>query len=299
LLYTGVLDGQVLRMRPDGTGIETYVDTRGRPLGLDFDADGRLLIADAMRGLLAVQPGGGVVVLADSVALEPILYADAVKVASDGKVLFTDASMRFSPRQYGTFDAALFDIFEHSCTGRVLEYDPSSNATRIIAQGLCFPNGVALTSDERSVIVAETATYRVLRLPRDANLLDVRDALVTHDPTVQVMLANLPGFPDNVTAGRDGRYWLGFTKPRSDAVDALASKPWLRELLLRLPRAFWPVPPVYGHVIAFDETGRVRADLQDPAGRVPETSGATEHQAQLYVQSLHATAFGMLPVTAE
>jgi hypothetical protein len=70
-------------------------------------------------------------------------------------------------------------------------------------------------------------------------------------------------------------------------------------LLLRLPRAFWPVPPVYGHVIAFDETGRVRADLQDPAGRVPETSGATEHQAQLYVQSLHATAFGMLPVTAE
>ena len=42
--------------------------------------------------------------------------------------------------------------------------------------------------------------------------------------------------------------------------------------------------------------GRVLADLQDPAGRLPETSGATEHQGQLYVQSLHAEALGMLPL---
>jgi hypothetical protein len=110
LLYTGVRSGAVLRMQPDGTGVEKVVDTQGRPLGLDFDADGRLVIADALRGLLAVQPGGAVVVLADSVALEPIRYADAVKVAGDGKILFTDASTRFSPREHRTCDAALLDI---------------------------------------------------------------------------------------------------------------------------------------------------------------------------------------------
>jgi hypothetical protein len=91
------------------------------------------VIADALRGLLAVQPGGAVVVLADSVALEPIRYADAVVVAGDGRILFTDASKRFSPHERGTFDAALLDILEQSCTGRVLEYDPASAATRIIA----------------------------------------------------------------------------------------------------------------------------------------------------------------------
>ena len=42
LLYTGVLSGAVLRMQPDGTGVETYVNTEGRPLGLAFDAQGRL-----------------------------------------------------------------------------------------------------------------------------------------------------------------------------------------------------------------------------------------------------------------
>jgi hypothetical protein len=55
------------------------------------------------------------------------------------------------------------------------------------------------------------------------------------------------------------------------------------------------VPPVYPHVIAFDEDGAVLADLQDPAGRLPETSGATERDGMLYVQSLHASALGILP----
>lgn len=293
-LYTGVLSGKVLRMNLDGTQVEQFVDTGGRPLGLDFDAGGRLIIADAERGLLATGPGGAVVVLAETVALEPIGYADAVAVAADGKILLTDATTRFSPRESGTFDAALYDILEHSCTGRVLEYDPATSATRIIATGLCFPNGIALTADQRALLVAETGTYRVLRIPRDANVLDVARALERPRSDVQVLLDNLPGFPDNVTRG-DGRYWVGLTKPRSSRIDAWSRKPWLRELTLRLPRALWPVPPAYGHVIAFDETGRVLADLQDPSGRLAETSGVTEYNGQLYVQSLHADAFGMLP----
>ena len=69
-------------------------------------------------------------------------------------------------------------------------------------------------------------------------------------------------------------------------------------MTLRLPKALWPVPPAYGHVVAFDEAGRVVADLQDPAGRIQETSGVTEHGANLYIQSLHAKALGVLPVTA-
>lgn len=294
-LYTGVLSGAVLRMNADGSGIETYVETGGRPLGLGFDANGRLIVADALRGLLAVQPDGSVAVLADSVALDPIRYADAVKIAADGKILFTDASTRISPREYGTFDAALLDILEHSCSGRVLEFDPSTSATRIIAVGLCFPNGVELSADEQSLIVAETGTYRILRIAREANGLDVGAELARGGPQARVLLDNLPGFPDNVTRGADGRYWTGFTKPRSKTIDDLAGKPFLREVTLRLPKFLWPVPPVYPHVIAFDENGKVVADLQDPSGKLPETSGATEHDGRLYVQSLHAPALGVLP----
>lgn len=296
-LYTGTLSGAVLRMNADGSAPEVVARTAGRPLGLDFDAGGQLVIADALRGLLAVDASGQVRVLADSVDGTPILYADAVQVAADGRILFTDATQRISPRTLGTFDAALFDILEHSCTGRVLEFDPVAATTRVVAHGLCFPNGIALSADEQSLLVAETGTYRVLKIARASAGIDAGAALRAADPRVAVLLDNLPGFPDNLTRGEDGRYWTGFTKPRSAAIDAMSGRPWLRALTLRLPRVLWPVPPVYGHVIAFDEDGRVLLDLQDPTGKLPETSGATEQGGRLYLQSLHAPAVGVLPLS--
>jgi len=57
-----------------------------------------------------------------------------------------------------------------------------------------------------------------------------------------VLFDNLPGYPDNLTRGRDGRIWAGFAKPRNATLDTLADKPFLRKLTLRLPRAWWPIP---------------------------------------------------------
>lgn len=298
-LYTGVLSGAVLRMNPDGSGRETVVDTGGRPLGLDFDTDGRLVIADALKGLLSVGADGRVTVLADRVGTDPIRYADAVVVAANGRMLFTDASRRISPQQFGTFDAALLDIMEHTCTGRVLEYDPGSRRTRVVIRDLCFPNGVALSGDQRHVFIAETGEYRIWKV--DVTAADVDARVAETDPTqrqARVIVSNLPGFPDNLTRSADGRIWTGLTKPRSRAVDALAGHPFLRAVTMRLPKSIWPVPPAYGHVVAFDEGGQIVADLQDPAGRVPETSGVTEHGGRLYIHSLHADAFGVIDAAA-
>ena len=75
----------------------------------------------------------------------------------------------------------------------------------------------------------------------------------------------------------------------------MADKPFLRSMTLRLPRALWPVPKAYGHVIAFDEAGKVLLDMQDPSGAYPETTAVTETADRLYVQSLHAHGLGWLP----
>jgi len=83
-LYTGLLSGAVLRMNADGSQPETVVNTGGRPLGFDFTTDGQLVIADAIKGLVAVQADGALRVLADSVDGDPIRYADAVVIAADG-----------------------------------------------------------------------------------------------------------------------------------------------------------------------------------------------------------------------
>lgn len=293
-LYAAVASGNILRMNPDGSTQEVFASTGGRVLGFDFDAAGRLIAADAIKGLLAIGADRKITVLADHVSEgDPIRYADAVVVAGGGKIYFSDASTRFGPARWGgTFEASVLDIIEQSCTGRVLEYDPATKRTRIVATGLSFANGVALSRDEQTLFVAETGKYRVWRIAVAADKLDI-----ARGPSAQAQLVfdNLPGYPDNLMRGLEGRIWLGLAKPRSPAVDAMAGKPFLRKLTLRLPRAMWPVPKAYGHVIAFTEDGKIVTDLQDPTGAYPETTSVTETADRLYVQSLHAKGIGWLP----
>jgi sugar lactone lactonase YvrE len=290
-LYAAVASGNILKMNPDGSAQEVFINTGGRVLGFDFDAEGNLIAADAIKGLLSISPDRKITVLAAKVGEDSIRYADAVVVASNGKIYFSDASTRFSPAVWGgTFEASILDIIEQSSTGRILEYDPERKTTRVVARGLSFANGVALSDNQKIMFVNETGKYRVWKIAVDADNLDVASA----SPQATVLLDNLPGYPDNLMRGLDGKIWLGFAKPRNPTVDSMADKPFLRKLTLRLPRALWPVPKAYGHVIAFTEDGTVVADLQDPKGAYPETTAVTETKERLYVQSLHAKGLGWL-----
>lgn len=293
-LYAAVVSGNILRMNPDGTAQEVFVNTGGRVLGFDFDAAGNLIAADAMKGLLSVAPDRKITVLTDKVGGDPIRYADAVVVAANGKMYFTDASTRFAPSQWGgTFEASVLDILEQQATGRVLEYDPATRGTRVVARGLAFANGIALSKDEQTLFVNETGKYRVWKIAVTVANLDLSRGAAASGATV--LFDNLPGYPDNLMRGLDGKIWLGFAKPRNPKIDNMADKPFLRKLTLRLPRALWPVPKAYGHVMAFTEDGKVVADLQDPTGAYPETTAITETADRWYVQSLHAKGLGWLP----
>jgi sugar lactone lactonase YvrE len=229
--------------------------------------------------------------LTDQVNGDPIRYADAVVVARSGKIYLSDASTRFAPKDWGgTFEASILDIIEQSSTGRVLEYDPANKTTRVVAKGFSFANGVALSRDEKTLFVNETGKYRVWKILVNSKDLDMSNP----GDQAELLLDNLPGYPDNLMRGLDGKIWLGFAKPRSAVIEKL-STPFLIKLTLRLPRAMWPVPKAYGHVIAFTEDGKVVADLQDPRGAYPETTGVTETKDRLYIQSLHARDLGWMP----
>jgi sugar lactone lactonase YvrE len=291
-LYTTVASGNILRMNQDGSAQEVFVNTGGRVLGFDFDEAGNLIAADAYKGLLSISPDRKINMLTDRVNGDPIRYADSVVVAKSGKMYFTDASARFAPKDFGgTFEASLLDILEQTSTGRVLEYDPADKTTRLVADGLSFANGVALSQDEKSLFVNETGKYRVWKISVSANNLNISNP----GDGAKVLFDNLPGYPDNLMRGLDGKIWLGLVKPRNPTIDKLAAKPFMRKLTLRLPRAMWPVPKAYGHVIAFTEDGTVVADLQDPRGAYPETTAVTETTDRLYIQSLHARGLGWLP----
>ncbi|MET0266758.1 MAG: SMP-30/gluconolactonase/LRE family protein, partial [Duganella sp.] len=136
-------DGAIVRFQPDGSAFEVVAQTGGRPLGLAFDGNGQLLVADAVKGVLVIRDG-------KPVPLAPAHFANSLTVASNGKIYYTDSSARFSAAQSGsTQEAAMLDALEQSATGRVVEYDPAGGAVRVVATGLSFANGIVLSEDER------------------------------------------------------------------------------------------------------------------------------------------------------
>jgi sugar lactone lactonase YvrE len=214
-VYTALGNGDVIRVNPDGQQ-ELVVNTGGRPLGLEATADGTLYIADAMKGLLAVNLAGGPAELRSVLTSvnhplpeDRIRYADAVSIDPRGNVWLTDASRAFGAKDIGsTFEASVLDIMEGSCTGRVIVLEPATGKHRVAIHGLCFPNGMAFSADGKSMFLSETGRYRILKIDLAAlslvratqglgNVPSLKDAMT--QGAARVLIDNLPGFPDNIT----------------------------------------------------------------------------------------------------
>jgi len=284
-IYASTGEGFIVRLKPDGTDPENWVQTKGRPLGLAFDPKGNLIIADAYRGLLSVAPDGVITELATLADGIPIRYADDVDVAADGKIYFSDASVKFAAKDYGTMAASVLDVMEHGGHGRLLVWEPATKKARTLLKGLNFANGVAVSEDQTYVLVNETASYRVIRYwisgPNQGK----------SEPIVE----GLPGFPDNLTRGLDGRFWVALISPRNPLIDSLAEKPFVRKIIQRMPAFVRPKAEPYGHIIAIDGNGKILMDLQDPNTTYPQNTGVRETKDFLYIGSLSASVLARMP----
>ncbi len=278
-IYVSTHEGRIVRLQPDGSDPQNWVETGGRPLGIDFDNTGNLIVADAYRGLLSIAPDGSISELATTADNIPILYADDVDVAMDGKIYFSDASTRFGAKEWGgTLEASLLDIMEHGGHGRLLVYDPVTSKTVTLLDGLNFANGVAVSPDQAYVLVNETGSYQVTRYWITG----------AKKGTSETLIESLPSFPDNISTGLSGYYWVALVSPRNALVDSLSDNPWIRKMISGLPKFMRPGAVKYGHIIAVDDQGNVIQDLQDPDGGYPMITSIMETEDYLYLGSLTA-----------
>ena len=98
-VYTGTEDGSLWRVSHDGRRIDRVADTGGRPLGLEIDLDGRLLVCDATKGLLRVDTRSGAVEpVTDRVDGIPMVFCNNAAIAGDGTVWFSDSSTALRDR---------------------------------------------------------------------------------------------------------------------------------------------------------------------------------------------------------
>ena len=285
VIYASTHEGWILRIDAVTKQVEKWVNTGGRPLGIVFDRHNNLLVADAFKGILQISPQGIVTVLTNQVNGEAIVYADDLDISADGKIYFSDASSKFGAEAFGgTYQASLLDLMEHGGHGSLLVYDPADQSTKTLIKGLNFANGVAIDSQSRFVLINETGSYRIHKYWISGE----------RQGQSEILIDNLPGFPDNVVRGRNGRFWVGLVSPRNDALDGLAGSPLIRKIVQRLPAFLRPQAAFYSHVFAMDEMGTVIESLQDPAGKYHTNTGALETNDWLYISSLHEDELGRL-----
>jgi sugar lactone lactonase YvrE len=169
----------------------------------------------------------------------------------------------------------VLDIIEHGGRGRLLAYDPERGETRVVLDGLQFANGVAVARDGSFVLVAETGAYRIQRVWLDGPNTGKADMLID----------NLPGFPDNINITEHGTVWVALPTPRIASVDQMAPKPFLRKLTMRLPQFMHPAPTRYGLAVELAADGTPIRSLHDPTGDVAFVTSVMERGSELYLGS--------------
>ncbi|HET6939465.1 MAG TPA: SMP-30/gluconolactonase/LRE family protein [Nocardioides sp.] len=270
-VFTGTEDGAIWRVSPDGARVDRVAAIGGRPMGIELEADGRLLVCEADRGLVRVDPGSGTVeTVLESAAGARIVLCNNAAIAADGTVWFSDSSA------VHRLDHWRNDIVEATCTGRLLRLDPDGTLT-VVLDGLDFANGVALAADESYVAVAESGACTVVRHWLTGDRAGTRDHLVPE----------LPGYPDNLSRGSDGLIWVAIATPRVALAERIRRGPgWVRRGTTKVPMRLQPQPTRTVRVQAYDDAGALVHDIDVPADGYSFVTGVREHEGRIWMGSL-------------
>lgn len=279
-VYTGLTNGNIIRFSPDQSKVEEFTNTGGRPLGMQFDSLGNLIVADAPRGLLSISPDGEIEVLTDSYRGEKLQLIDDLDISSDGKIYFSDASSKYALHGFRE------DLMEHGPWGRLFSYDTQTKETTLLLDSLHFANGIALNKDESYLLVNETAAYQIVKYwlkgPKAGQ----------HE----VFIDNLPGFPDNLSFNGEDIFWVAFPNPRKPEMDAIMPNPFLRKVVWRLPEFMQPAVERYSMVMAFDINGKLLHNLQDTEGILAPITSVHQQGNKIYMGSLSDDAWGSIEI---
>lgn len=276
-VFASCENGKVIHISPEGN-VKAHAATTGRPLGSKLLPDGRLIVADADKGLLQIGTKGEVKVLTTEAEGIPFRFTDDLDVAKDGTVYFSDASDKYGSQEY------LYDLMEARPRGRLLKYDPSTGKTTVLLKELYFANGVALSKNEDFVLVNETYRYRIRRYWLKGPKAGENDFFIE----------NLPGFPDNISADGNGTFYLALFTVRNSLMDnVLHPRPALKSFIAKLPKFLWPKAQPYGFVLLLDENGTPLRSFQEPTGKHLKAITSVKYKnGFLYLGSLHNDRIG-------
>jgi len=289
-LYCGSRHGEIIRFfAPDYKRKEVYARIGGQPLGMAFDAGQTLYVCVGGMGLYRVTPERQVEKVTDEtnrsflsiIDDSRLRLADDLDIAPDGRIFFSEATVRYEMHEWPT------DSLEGRGNGRIICYDPRNNKTTTVLRNLIFPNGVVLASDLESILFAESWNCSIKRY---------WFAGAKRGKT-EIVISDLPGYPDNINRASDGHYWLALMGMRSPSFDLAMRKPaFRRRMSKQLPGDEWLAPNINtGCIVKFNEQGEILDALWDLGGENhPMITSMREHRGYLYIGGISNNRIGRL-----
>jgi sugar lactone lactonase YvrE len=196
LWFSDIHAYRVMTVDPEGRS-DVVVSVSQRPSGLGFLPDGRLLVVSMLDGLLLRLDSDGLHTLADLNAPDRVHPNDMV-VDEQGRAYIGDVAFDISagpPRP-----------------GNVILATPEGTV-RVVADGLNYPNGMVITPDGDTLIVAETM----------GRCLTAFDIAADGSLSGRRQFANLGvgalggAMPDGICVDAEGAVWVG-SPPTSEFV---------------------------------------------------------------------------------
>ncbi|MGH6880111.1 MAG: SMP-30/gluconolactonase/LRE family protein, partial [Hypericibacter sp.] len=289
-LYCPNRHGDIVRfLAPDHAEWEIFSHIGGHPLGMAFDAAGNLNVCVGGMGLYQISPDRKVRKLTDEtnrtlfsvIDDSRLKLADDLDIAPDGRIFFSEATIRYDMHDWPN------DALESRGNGRLICYDPRDRSTRTVLRNLQFPNGICMAGDGQSFVFAETWGCRIKRYWFDGSKKGTWD----------IVIADLPGYPDNINRASDGNFWVALVGMRSPALDLALRMPGLRKRMAkRVAKDEWLFPNINtGCVLKFSITGEVLESLWDLGGENhPMVTSMREHKGHLYLGGLYNDRIGKL-----
>ena len=287
-LYAGSRHGDIVRFYgKNHEKMEVFAHVGGHPLGLAWDKDYNLVACIPDMGVISISQDRKVSKITDETnrSLTSVIddrrlsLADDLDIAPDGRIFFSEATIRYRLKDWP------MDCVESRGNGRIICYDPKTNKTKTIIRNLKFANGVCVTKDCQSILFAETFGMKVSRYWFEG----------PKKGTTEVIMDNIPGYPDNINRASDGNYWLALVGMRGPALDLALTLPDFRKRMSRrINTSNWLFPNINtGCVIKITENGEVLESLWDLKARNhPMVTSMKEHKGHLYLGGIQNNRIG-------
>jgi sugar lactone lactonase YvrE len=150
------IHGQAIRSVDLQGRLQTVLELPFKPNGFGFRRDGSVMVGDALGRKIHRWDGHALTPVADLSAMTVFCLSDGI-VDSQDRMVIGDIGYNF-------FDPANAPV--HTCVITCIEAD---GRARVVADGLSFPNGMVITPDGKTLIVAETMGHRLTAFDIDAD----------------------------------------------------------------------------------------------------------------------------------